>query len=370
VEGTDDIETIRNLVLVFEDDKAAYDDLIKYLKTQDLQSFSGESVGVGETKPRVEEWINQFFTSDAGRNKDELTKNLLDIARHMAQRDKEAPLFFPFEERTYHDLDKVAKKYIADDLGPRKVQQSLEVEYARSDRYWATIYPNFLLFKSQYDACLNRLLGLGVGEPQSTPIPVHTPEIIPDREPSDEVKHQVKERDGHRCLCCGETKKKLLHIDHVAPSYLGGNNSLANLQTLCKTCNNIKGISELNFRNHNNPSMAKQPAIFPELETPAPKVAKDPEAWKQFLRRTFNFYYGCAAVSSVKIGGRGRTFYEWQVNLYVDNDPRWVEPHLKPLLERIRERVCAARYDKCIVERLVVSAPGVSDVAYPTQSSW
>jgi superfamily II DNA or RNA helicase len=370
VGGTDDIETIRNLVLVFEDDKAAYEKLIKHLKTQDLKSFSGESVDVGVAKPRVEEWIGLFFTFEEGRNHDELTKNLLDIARHMAQRDKEAPIFFSFEERAHHDLDKVAAKFIADDLGPRKVQQALEVEYARADRYWATIYPNFMLFKSQYDACLNRVLGLGAESAQPLARPDRSPEMIPDREPSEDVKRQVKERDNYRCLCCGETNKRLLHVDHVAPSYLGGNNSLSNLQTLCRTCNNVKGIGDLNFRAHKNSSMMRPPAVFPELEPPAHKAATDAGAWKQFLRRSFNFHYGCAAVSSVIIGGRGRTYYEWRVNLYADNDPRWVKPHLKPLLKKIRERICAARYDDCVVERLIVSAPGEPDVAHPAKSSW
>lgn len=370
VGGSDDIETVRNLVLVFEDDKAAYDKLMKHLKTEDLKAFSGESVDAGEARPRVAGWLERFFTFDEGRNKDELTKNLLDVARHMAQRDKESPVFFQFEERAHHDLDKVAEKYIADDLGPRKVQQSLEVEYARADRYWATIYPNFVLFKSQYDACLNRILGLSAEPTALVARPDRSPEMIPDREPSEEVKHQVKERDGHRCLCCGETNRRLLHVDHVAPSYLGGNNSLANLQTLCRVCNGIKGINELNFRVHSNSSMTRQPAAFPELEPPALKAATDAEAWKKFLRRSFNFFYGCAAVSSVVIGGRGRTYYEWQVSLYVDNDPRWVKPHLKPLLKRVRERVCAARYDDCVVERLVVSAPGGATVAHPTKTSW
>lgn len=50
--------------------------------------------------------------------------------------------------------------------------------------------------------------------------------------------------------------------------------------------------------------------------------------WRPMLKRGSNscgarsISIMAAAVSSVIIGGRGRTFYEWGVNLYVDNDPR------------------------------------------------
>ena len=68
---------------------------------------------------------------DKERNRDELTKNLIDIVRHMAQRYKEPPAFIAFEERAHHDLDSVVQQYINNDLGPQKIQQSLLVEYGR-----------------------------------------------------------------------------------------------------------------------------------------------------------------------------------------------------------------------------------------------
>ena len=68
-----------------------------------------------------------------------------------------------------------------------------------------------------------------------------TPEAIPVVEPPEELKERVKSRDGFRCLCCGYGKqRRLLQVDHISPSYYGGNNHFDNLQTLCKICNGAR----------------------------------------------------------------------------------------------------------------------------------
>ena len=75
-----------------------------------------------------------------------------------------------------------------------------------------------------------------------------TPEFPPLPEPSELVKEEVKQRDKYRCLCCKETKRHLLVIDHIKPKYYGADHFQHNLQTLCRTCNTIKGIETVNFR--------------------------------------------------------------------------------------------------------------------------
>ena len=74
----------------------------------------------------------------------------------MAQKDKEKPKFFPFEERDAHDMDKLARKLYG--IKCIEVDKTLYNEYIRKDRYWDTIYPSYELFKQQYDACVNRIL--------------------------------------------------------------------------------------------------------------------------------------------------------------------------------------------------------------------
>jgi hypothetical protein len=58
---------------------------------------------------------------------------------------------------------------------------------------------------------------------------------------SDEWKHlkrQIRARDGGRCVSCGSTT--LLHVDHIDPLSRGGSNWPHNLQTLCKSCHEVK----------------------------------------------------------------------------------------------------------------------------------
>ncbi|WP_067541439.1 TerD family protein [Nocardia crassostreae] len=54
-----------------------------------------------------------------------------------------------------------------------------------------------------------------------------------------EVKAQVWQRDGGKCVECGDSH--YLEFDHVIPLSRGGATSAANLQILCRACNRAKG---------------------------------------------------------------------------------------------------------------------------------
>ena len=51
----------------------------------------------------------------------------------------------------------------------------------------------------------------------------------------------VGNRDGFYCKKCGEGRD--LTLDHILPIARGGDDSLGNLQILCRICNSEKGIS-------------------------------------------------------------------------------------------------------------------------------
>lgn len=360
-EGSDDTETVRQLVMVFEDQQQSYVNFIQHLMAADLQAFSGEKLDLEQCQTDLDDWKSRFFEQNATDDNGNLTTNLLYIARHMAQNDGEPPRFFQFGDRDNHDLDKLAQKFsFGDALGAVMLNQSLMTEYRRSDRYWKAIYYNYLLFKSQYDACVNRLLEIHLtgGETVEHRKAIDTGDEIQAREPSEEVKEQAKARDHYICLCCGETSKRRLQIDHVDPSYYGGNNSLDNLQTLCKVCNQNKGINTLNFRTHQT-VLTEALTNFTTFDLP--KDANSQDEWSKFLCRSINFFYRCAAVEYIRMGQRGRYFYEWYVYLYSGNDPRWLQPHIKDLVQKINVLRLNAGLKE--IQGIKIGSPDQNDVS-------
>lgn len=56
-------------------------------------------------------------------------------------------------------------------------------------------------------------------------------------------KKLVLERDQYRCVNCDAHKN--LCVDHKTPIVKGGDNSMSNLQTLCRSCNGSKGAKTM-----------------------------------------------------------------------------------------------------------------------------
>ena len=60
---------------------------------------------------------------------------------------------------------------------------------------------------------------------------------------------QIKEKQNHRCLCCGMKEPEIkLTMDHVKPVSKGGEHSAKNIQGLCKSCNSRKHTKEIDYR--------------------------------------------------------------------------------------------------------------------------
>ena len=59
-------------------------------------------------------------------------------------------------------------------------------------------------------------------------------------------RNEIFERDGYRCVYCGERfAAEELTIDHVQPRVRGGDRSEGNLVTACRGCNTLKGHRRL-----------------------------------------------------------------------------------------------------------------------------
>ena len=347
IEGTDDVEPVGQLVMAFEDEKPSFERFIKALKTANLESFQEDSVHLADVREEVDQWCQKFFSEPEERIGSGMLEDLFSIARHMAQNEKQPPKFFPFDVREQHDLDAIAQDHLAQGLTDHAKDAALRVEYTRQDRYWRVIYYMYRQFKSHYDACINRILDASEhgNDLQEHRPSFTTPQAIPLVEAPEGLKERVKSRDGFRCVCCGYGKNRTqLQVDHIAPSYHGGNNHFDNLQTLCKTCNNAKGIERISFRN-NQTTLTAAPSRLPVLKPPMSSYAKEPEWWEMFIRRTLNLFFRCAAVDSVEIGAKGERFWHWQIRLFPGNNEKWLEPYLAGLIQRIREAWEKAGYE-------------------------
>jgi hypothetical protein len=53
----------------------------------------------------------------------------------------------------------------------------------------------------------------------------------------EELRQIVLERDGYRCVNCGDgIQDSILQAHHIVPLSKGGSNKISNLATLCKDC--------------------------------------------------------------------------------------------------------------------------------------
>ena len=159
-EEKDDYTPVSRLLMVFENEKDSYEMLMDELKKTDIEQFAEEEVIIDEHIELVQKWQDKFFEEKEAIGVD-FNENIFYVACHMAQNFKEKPKFFLFKEREFHDMDIIAKDYM--ELNYYEADDRLRFEYNRKDRYWKTIYPNYELFKQQYDACVNRILNIKKG---------------------------------------------------------------------------------------------------------------------------------------------------------------------------------------------------------------
>lgn len=324
VEGSEDIESVRPLVMVYDVEADSYrrfvSDRLKSFPPKLIETFQVDNLELKTVGEQLTKWAIEYFGTE---HPDESRRmSLLHLSRHIAQ-NSTAPAFFEFESRREHDLDEIAKKIIEADAGPKDQRAALRAEFDRKDRFWGSLYPKFDFFERQFAVAMTRVLtqiengGEVAPRKRSASVTFEAPGAS---EPADDIKRAVRARDGNKCLCCGSIKN--LQIDHIAPSYLGGSHDMENLQTLCSVCNSDKGIRELNFRRHGTPLEKRQ--NFALLPMPKPIDERSPEYWERYIRRTINFFYRCSAVQEVRIRLRGAGAGQWEVLLYPNNDPRWM----------------------------------------------
>ena len=278
---------MRELVMVFEGEKDAYERFIESIAQAPNQEFAEIDLNFDEKYQSIKElcikaFYEQYITAEiVGEWPNEsVLINLFHIARHVAQNEGEKPPFFLFEERDNHDLDALAQKFVNDDLSPRALEQALQVEFERKDRYWKTIYYSYELFKEHYNACVNKLLAkesISVNKPDLPP--AENLKMLPN---SQVVEIEKKPQQSQEFDVLPETKEAQLSSD-----------------------------------------------------LPMPKQISSLEQWKDFVCKSINIFYGCDVVQSFKVLGSDK-YTSWKICTDRDIDSDLIKPHLEKLMQKIQ----------------------------------
>ena len=286
-EGSEDDIRMTELVMVFEGEKDAYERFIESIAQAPNQEFAEIDLNFDEKYQSIKELcIKAFYEQDITAEivgewpNESVLINLFHIARHVAQNEGEKPPFFLFEERDNHDLDALAQKFVNDDLGPRALEQALQVEFERKDRYWKTIYYSYELFKEHYNACVNKLLAkesISVNKPDLPP--AENLKMLPN---SQVVEIEKKPQQSKEVDVLPETKEAQLSSD-----------------------------------------------------LPMPKQISSLEQWKDFVCKSINIFYGCDVVQSFKVLGSDK-YTSWKICTDRDIDSDLIKPHLEKLMQKIQ----------------------------------
>lgn len=360
----DDVTPQTRVLLVFADEKAAFARWLEEQAGALPSAFEDPEVNALDQATTLSGWRGQYFAA-AGRDAMELERALFDLARHLGQ-SGETPTFVEYESRDDHDLDELARQNVREDLRTSEIKQRLEYEYRREDRQWSSLFTTIEQFRRQYYIA-HEWAESGSGGVIANPPPPGgntMPKPIDPAVVSDEIKRQIKERDGWRCLACGAGGKGVrLQVDHIDPVYRGGKAEVYNLQTLCSRCNNLKRDRHaIDFRRSKTP-LSAPPSLLEAGESLRGADAANRERWSRYLRQVLNLTYQAAVVGEVTIGAKGPGYYNWKIELERGNPPAYLKPHLSELVIRIQD--VRAEGGKPRIESLEISAPGETTLTWP-----
>ena len=341
-EGADEeLVSFEENIVVYEFNKEKYEKLIEFVSTQDISIYANENTIESQIEEKAEELADEFFDFETDDFDGSLIGNVTKIIHHIAQNNT-PPLFIDFHERDIYDMDKLANKLI--DTPPRTADMNLRNIFNDSGKLWGFFYKNYTNFKDAFNKALERILNEQGDNNENTIIPNidHTGEL------TEEIKEQVRTRDKYTCLCCckkRETGKRLkLEVDHILPISMGGKNVLSNLQTLCKNCNAVKGVNEIDYRTNISP-LRKPKATINLFEN------ANSDYVENAIARIVNTFYHCKAMCELNYHQRksGQFYSTWEIVLYSGNNPEWLQLYENELLEYINKKLAWNHITKIII---------------------
>jgi superfamily II DNA or RNA helicase len=323
----EEMQRVQDFVMVYEHTKPKFEGFIDQLQSGLSDDWARERLEREWMDQQADQWVIDYFDTDEDDIGGQLRNDLVKLARHVAQNDS-PPTYYAFSQRDQHDLDKLAKDAV--DKGSSDIDQwkLLDRLFSEPGSLWQFFYKNFDRFHTAFEGAKRRYIyqQMGLKRPENPPDPPTGDELTEDE------KEQILKRDKYTCQACGAVGKRFrLQVDHIIPKFLGVNNHSNNLQTLCKKCNSIKGIQEINFKNYST-------------QLPGPKewavdlqFSPKNEAERASLTRLVNFFYHCQAVCEIRMHKRssGKYYNRWEIELYEGNNPEWLLRHKAALLHQI-----------------------------------
>lgn len=307
------------LVLVYSHHQTAYAALVRDLPDLFAEADLDKNLELSDFEiDRILQIIERRYLQGVEpllRWRDE---DIADMLRYFGEKGAEPP-FLEFKDREQFNISRLAREIIDRDIGPRAEADYLMQQWTAEESFWPLYYGhNFKYFQHELILEKNKIL-----YPDTYPTRP-PPQIEPTSSTEPLVpRDEVLARDDCRCLCCGESRRNHLQVDHILPRSRGGPNSLDNLQTLCRICNVLKGDQVIDFRVYQTP-LSVSPKTFRPINRPHPDRTNALEIWQQYLRRRVNFFYQCAAVHRAEIEANGAA----RITLRPHNPSEWLHPHI------------------------------------------
>ena len=321
--SADELISFEENIVAYEFNVDKYDKMIAALSSQDLSAYEDESVTEDQIEKKANALAAQFFGLEKDNFDGLLIGNITKIIHHVAQNNT-PPLFIDFHERDIYDMDKLANEYSYS--SQQKINYDLRNIFNDSGKHWGFFYKNYSNFKDAFDKAMNRLFNKANGDI------VIMPDDVSDDELTDEVKKQIFIRDHYKCLCCGKNQRKgvSLNADHINPVSMGGKNSVSNLQTLCRYCNTIKAVNEIDYRSKITPLGKPKVRMLPFN-------AVNSDSIENTITRVVNEFYHCGAMCKLNAHERknGNFYLTWEIILYAGNNPEWLMEYKKDILKYI-----------------------------------
>jgi len=339
IEDDEELVAFMESIVVYDFNSLKYDKLMDLLMKMDLVSWSDEKLDGDDLLHLVYLLAAQFFGEEEDDIDGHLYTNIVGIIRHIAQNGSK-PEFLNFNERSVYDLDRFALELVH--TPPLECITHLKNQFNDEGLLWKILYGNFMNFKKAFDQSMNRIL---FGPEDKGAI-----EYINPPESStvltEEIRQHIYKHDNYQCLCCGKERRRSisLEIDHILPIAMGGKNIPSNLQRLCKQCNGIKGVNEINYRSIVSPlSSPKEMLLFD---------SKSSDYIQNIISRIVNHFNHCKAFCNLEYSQRknGKNYSTWIINLYNGNNPTWLENNVPNLLEYVRNDLGWDSVEEIIVE--------------------